>query len=67
MAIFNVHTLTAELDKLRIIIEKRNEVFSERTDKWQGSEKGEEYDYKTQELEQCADDLEQVIDTILEL
>lgn len=43
-----VEEMKAQLDNLREKIDKREEVFSDRSDKWQESDKGIEYEEKTQ-------------------
>ncbi|MDV3950513.1 hypothetical protein CMT75_18525 [Elizabethkingia anophelis] len=62
----NVTTLHNQLDKLRQMIESREDYFSERSERWQESDSGENFEYKTQELEGIADDLENLIDSIEE-
>ncbi|MDV4026050.1 hypothetical protein CMT52_17090 [Elizabethkingia anophelis] len=62
----NVTSLHNQLDKLRQMVENREDYFSERSEKWQESEKGEAFEYKTQELEGIADDLENLIDSMEE-
>lgn len=62
----NVTTLHNQLDKLRQMIESREDYFSERSERWQESDTGENFEYKTQELEGIADDLENLIDSIEE-
>ncbi|MCL1654937.1 hypothetical protein M2T28_20135 [Elizabethkingia miricola] len=62
----NVTSLHNQLDKLRQMVENREDYFSERSEKWQESEKGEAFEYKTQELEGIADDLENLIDSMKE-
>ena len=37
-------------------IEKREEIFDKRSEKWQESEKGEDFQEKTQRLEEMLDD-----------
>lgn len=62
----NVTTLHNQLDKLREMIESREDYFSERSERWRESDTGENFEYKTQELEGIADDLENLIDSIEE-
>lgn len=59
--------LTKQLELLRLEIEKREEIFSNRSENWQESEKGEEFEMATQELEQVADDLENTIDELFNI
>lgn len=61
---FSVTSLQSNLEKLRSLQEKREESFTEKSDKWQESEKGEAFEYRTSELEGLIEDLENAIDAI---
>lgn len=63
---FNVSTLENKVEKLRTLVEKREESFSDKSDKWQESEKGEAFEYRTQDLEGITDDLENALDALRE-
>ncbi len=59
-----VEEMKAQLDNLREKIDKREEVFSDRSDKWQESVKGIEYEEKTQQLEDLHFEIEDKLETI---
>ena len=61
-AILNL--LSIQLEKIQNTIELREEKFSEKSEKYQESEKGELYETKTYQLQECADDLERAIDSL---
>lgn len=62
-----IKTLEKTLEKLKIKIEVREDYFLEKTEKWQESEKGTEYEDKTLLTEEQADNLQSVIDELEEL
>ena len=50
-----IDNLTAEMDQ---VIEKRTEYFEEKSEKWQESEKGENYSYMTDQIQEYRDSLD---------
>lgn len=54
----NIGPLLSFLEKAREIQEKREDYFSTKSEKWQEGEKGEEFNYRTEELSGFLDDLE---------
>lgn len=56
-----IKSLKSNLVKLRALVEKREGSYYNRSDNWQESEVGEEYEYKTSEIEDKAEDLEGLI------
>jgi hypothetical protein len=61
---FSTSTLKNQLERARFLQEKREESFSDKSEKWQESEKGEAFEFRTQELEGIIDDLENAIDAL---
>ena len=57
-------TLIAEKDKIQKHIDKREGYVSDRSDKWQESDKGQEYEDKTYELEGVLNILDRTIDEL---
>lgn len=45
-------------------IEKRQEVFDDRSDDWKESEKGDDYEFKTAELQEVSFSLDTAIDEL---
>jgi hypothetical protein len=62
--VISTNTLNEQLLKLKSALEKREDYFSERTDRWRESENGQDYEIKTQELDQIAHDLENLIESL---
>lgn len=62
----NTTKLNQELEKIRIAVEKREEQFESRSEKWQESENGEIFQERTAELEQIECDLEAAIEALEE-
>lgn len=58
---FNISTLQSALERGRALQEKREESFSLKSERWQESEKGEAFEFRTQDLEGILDDLENAI------
>ncbi|MDM1514518.1 hypothetical protein [Myroides odoratimimus] len=58
--------LEKQLESLTLRIDNRQEIFDERSDKWQESERGENYQFKTDELEDIKYDLESAVDKLNE-
>ncbi len=67
MEIFKTNQLEKELQKMRDKVSEREEIFENRSQKWQESEKGEAYEYCTNELDQAACALESLIGEIKEI
>lgn len=63
---FKIDTLQNQLEKMQAQIEKREDLFENRSEKWQESEKGVDHETRTSELQQFAEDLENLIDSINE-
>lgn len=61
---FSVTTLENQVEKLRSLVERRQDYHSDRSEKWQESEAGEEFEDKTSELETLLDDLESAVQAI---
>jgi hypothetical protein len=62
-----LNQFTAIQEALEFQIENRKEKFDERSDKWQESEKGEEYEALTYELEEWLDNVNESIQRLEEL
>lgn len=62
-----INNLKKQLDKLNVIIEKREDKVLNASERWQESDKCEEFEDKTQEIEMQRDELENVIDGLEEL
>lgn len=67
MGIFKIDRLEEELQKIRERVADREDIFESRSEKWQESEKGEAYQYATEELDSAADTLENLISEIKEI
>lgn len=59
-----MNALEAESDKLRELIQKREDKVNDASEKWQESEKGEFYISETEVIEMTSDDLVDVIDAL---
>lgn len=62
-----IKSLEKQLVKLRGVIQNREDYVNDRSEKWQESEKCEEYEDKTQDIEYQAGELDTVIDELKEL
>jgi len=62
-----IKKIEIEIENLRIKIQKRHDKVYDMSDKWQESEKCEEWIDKTEEIEECLDQLVLVIDDLNEL
>jgi len=62
-----IKNLEKELEKLRELIQVREDKVDDMSEKWQESEKCEEWMDKTQEFEEQADELDNVIASLKEL
>jgi len=62
-----IKNLEKQLENLRELVQKRDDTANERSEKWYDSEKGEEYMDKTQEIEDQAYELDNLIDNLKEL
>jgi hypothetical protein len=62
-----IQNLENQLEKLRELISSREDYVLDRSEKWQESEKCEDYEDKTLEIEYQADELESVIEELKEL
>lgn len=62
-----IYNLIKQLEALKDLIEQREEHFYDKSDKWQESEKGVEYEDKTLEMESKADELDALIEELKEL
>jgi len=62
-----ITALKTQHDCLLKLVQRREDTFSERTERWQESEKGEDYQDKTQDIENQADELDLLIDNLEEL
>ncbi|AFD05992.1 hypothetical protein [Solitalea canadensis] len=61
---FNTKTLYGNVERLRELQEKRGNLFSQRSEKWQQSEIGESFEFRTQDLEGIIDDLENAVSAL---
>lgn len=52
------------LEVMDFEIEKREDIFNDRSEKWQESEKGEEFNEETERLQDVRNDVESEIETI---
>jgi|GEM_PF-3927510 len=59
--------LTRELEQLQKRIEHRESIFDNRSETWQEDERGEAFLDRTEELQQCSEDLENAIDQLNDL
>lgn len=59
--------LEKQLEKLNELIDTRDDYILEMSEKWQESEKCEEYEDKTIEISEKADDLDQLISELKQL
>ena len=59
--------LEKQLEKLRELIQKREDKIHCMSEKWQESEKCEEWQDKTMDIEEQANELETVLDSLKEL
>jgi hypothetical protein len=62
-----IKNLENQLEKLRELIQAREDKVDDMSEKWQESEKCEEWMDKTQEIEEQADELDNVISNLQEL
>lgn len=62
-----INALQTQLDKLGLLIEKREDIYNDRSTKWQDSDKGYDYYEITQTLETAKHELEQSIETLNDL
>lgn len=62
-----IGNLEKELQNLRELIQVREDKVDDMSEKWQESEKCEEWMDKTQDIEEQADELDSVIDALSEL
>ena len=62
-----IKNLEAQLEALRILVKNREDVFNDRSERWQESEKGEFFNDQTMDIESEADDLDSLIDNLKEL
>ncbi|MET3035843.1 hypothetical protein ABXT08_07070 [Chryseobacterium sp. NRRL B-14859] len=56
--------LNKELEKIANAVEKREEQFENRSEKWQEGEAGEAFQERTSELSQIEDDLQAAIEAL---
>jgi L-rhamnose mutarotase len=61
-----IRNLEKELEKLRELIQAREDKVDDMSAKWQESEKCEEWEDKTQDIEQQANELDTIIDNLKE-
>ncbi len=59
--------LEKQLENLRELINQREDFVLDRSEKWQESEKCEEHEDKTSDLDMQADELDNLIDELKEL
>ena len=62
-----IKTIEIEIEKLRDIIQTRDEKVEEMSERWQESEKCDEWIYTTVEIEECLYQLVTVIDDLKNL
>jgi hypothetical protein len=62
-----IKNLEKQLEKLRELIQAREDKIDDMSEKWQESEKCEEWEDKTQDIEAQADELDTLIDSLKEL
>jgi len=62
-----IKSLEKQLEKLREIIQDREDKIDNMSEKWQESEKCEEWEDKTRDIEEQADELDNVILNLTEL
>jgi predicted transcriptional regulator len=60
-----INALQTQLDKLGLLIEKREDIYNERSLEWRDG--GYDYYYITQKLETAKHELEQTIETLTNL
>lgn len=56
-----------QLDLIKIEVDKREEIYRDRSEKWQDSQKWEDYQENTEELDMAYDELDWALDTIRNL
>lgn len=61
-----IKNLEKELDRLDELVTEREETFWDRSEKWQESEKGEEFEDKTNELDLLKGELDELIESLKE-
>lgn len=62
-----IKNLEKQLEKLRELIQAREDKVDDMSERWQESEKCEEWMDKTQDIEEQADELDNVISNLQEL
>jgi len=62
-----INNLEKQLEKLRELVQEREDKIDDMSEKWQESEKCEEWEDKTQDIEEQADELDNVISNLKEL
>ena len=62
-----VKSLEKQLEQLQELVQHRYDKFADRSENWQESEKGQEWDDKTMDIESQADELDSVIASLKEL
>lgn len=62
-----IDTIEIKKVKLEKFIEERNNYYDERSDKWRESEKGDDYNEKTYEIENATNYLDDAIECLSEL
>ena len=62
-----IKNLEKQLEKLRELIQTREDKIDDMSDKWQESEKCQDWEDKTQDIEEQADELDVVIINLKEL
>ena len=65
MNTYKTESLENSIIRLRDLQEKRENYYSERSDTWKAGEKGEAFEFRTQELEGIIDDLENAVDQLV--
>jgi len=58
--------LTAKVNKIELKIKKRQDYFFSKSDEWQCSDKGQEYDDQTDNLSYCSEYAQEQIQIILD-
>jgi hypothetical protein len=62
-----IKALKTQHEALRAVVRKREEIFTSRTEKWQWSQKGEDYDDTTMLIERQAEELKAVFENLEDL
>lgn len=62
-----IENLENQFEKLQLIVEKRNDKVLNASEKWQESEKCDEWEYKTEDIENLSNELLCIIEQLKEI